>query len=67
MSGMIPSTAFSLVEVALALAICSFAIIALLSLFTVGLHDSQESGEKIEAANLASLILSARRAERENL
>ena len=59
---MTPSTAFSLVEVALALAICSFAIIALLSLFTVGLHDSQESGEKIEAANLASLILSARRA-----
>ncbi|SDT88771.1 Verru_Chthon cassette protein B [Verrucomicrobium sp. GAS474] len=53
---------FSLVEVALALGICSFALIALLSLFTIGLHDSKESGEKIEAANLASLILSARRA-----
>ncbi|SDT88581.1 Verru_Chthon cassette protein B [Verrucomicrobium sp. GAS474] len=58
----ISSPAFSLVEVLLALGICSFVLIALLALFTIGLHDSRESGEKIEAANLASLILSARRA-----
>jgi len=56
------SSAFSLIEVALALGICSFVIVALMGLFTVGLHDSKDSGEKIEAANLASLILSARRA-----
>jgi type II secretory pathway pseudopilin PulG len=53
--------AFGLVEVVLALGIVSFCLIAILGLFSVGLKQNRESQDKIQAANLASLILSLRR------
>ncbi len=52
--------AFSLVEVVLALGICSFALLAILGTFTVGLQTNKESEDQIQAANMASLIISAR-------
>jgi Tfp pilus assembly protein PilV len=48
--------AFSLVEVVLALGIFSFAIIAVLGLFSVGLQNSKESEDEIRAANLTSSL-----------
>jgi len=48
---------FSLVEVALALGICAFVLVAMLALFQVGLKSSRESEEQMEAANLASQIM----------
>jgi len=57
---------FSLVEVVLAFAICSFCIIALLGLFSAGLKGSQESIEDIQASNIATLLLSQRRASPTN-
>ncbi len=54
--------AFSLVEVVFAIAICSFVLIAILGLFTTGLQSTKESGEEIQAANLASTLVSLRMA-----
>jgi hypothetical protein len=48
--------AFSLVEVVLALGIFSFAIVAILGLFTVGLQTSRESDQEIRAADLTSSL-----------
>lgn len=53
--------AFSLVEVVLALGIFSFALMAIIGLFMVGINTSKESAEQIQAANLASLLISTRR------
>ena len=53
--------AFSLVEVVLALGIFSFALMAIIGLFVVGINTSKESSEQIQAANLASLLISTRR------
>lgn len=49
--------AFSLVEIVLALGVFSFCIIAVLSLFSVGLDNAKESDQEIRAANLTSSIL----------
>lgn len=54
------SRAFSLVEVVLALGICTFVLVALLGLFSTGLRDSRESEEQVQAANLASQIIATR-------
>jgi Tfp pilus assembly protein PilV len=54
--------AFSLVEVVLAIAVCSFALIAILGLFTTGLQSTRESEQQIQAANLASTLISMRMA-----
>lgn len=53
---------FSLIEVLLALGIISFALVALIGLFTLGLKTNKESSDQIEAANVASLLLSTLRA-----
>jgi len=55
-------SSFSLIEVVIALGICSFAIVALVGLFSSGIQSGQESQQKIQAADLASLILSTRAA-----
>jgi uncharacterized protein (TIGR02598 family) len=55
-------TAFTLVEVVVALGIFSFAIMAIVGLFMVGINTNKESSDQIQAANLASLIISTRRA-----
>jgi len=55
--------AFSLIEVVLALAIISFALIAILGLFSAGLKVNKESADQIQAAHIASLLISARRAD----
>jgi Tfp pilus assembly protein PilV len=52
---------FSLIEVVFALGICSFSLVSMLGLFTLGLNDSRDSEQRIEVANLASTILSTRR------
>jgi type II secretory pathway pseudopilin PulG len=54
--------AFSLVEVVLAIAICSFVLVAILGLFTTGLQSTKESEEEIQAANLAATLISLRTA-----
>lgn len=54
--------AFSLVEVVMALGICSFALIAIMGLFTTGLQSSKDSEAQMQAANLASLLISTRQA-----
>jgi uncharacterized protein (TIGR02598 family) len=54
-------SAFSLVEVVMALGITAFCMISLMGLFVVGLKSSKESSEMIEAANIASMIIQQRR------
>ena len=56
------SSAFTLVEVVIALGIFIFALVAIGGLFFVGLNINKESSEQIQAANLASLLISTRRA-----
>ncbi len=51
---------FSLVEVVLALGICAFVLVALIGLFSTGLRTGRESEEQVQAANLASQILTTR-------
>ncbi|SDU05417.1 Verru_Chthon cassette protein B [Verrucomicrobium sp. GAS474] len=58
----IGTRAFSLIEVAFSLGICSFALIAMFGLFGTGLQSSRDSEDQIQAANLASLIVSTRMA-----
>ncbi len=58
--------AFSLVEVVVAIAICSFALIAILGLFTTGLQSTKESEKEIQAADLASTLISLRAASPTN-
>jgi type II secretory pathway pseudopilin PulG len=53
--------AFTLIEVVLALAVISFALIAILGLFSLGLKTNAESSDQIRAANLASLLVAVRR------
>jgi Tfp pilus assembly protein PilV len=50
--------AFSLVEVVLALGICAFVLIAMLGLLSTGLQSSKDSEDQIQAANVASLLIS---------
>ncbi len=52
--------AFSLVEVVLALGICTFVLVAILGLFANGVLSTRESEEQIHAANLASMLVSLR-------
>jgi len=54
--------AFSLVEVVLAIAVVSFCLFALLGLMSVGAQASYDSSETVQAATMASLIISERRA-----
>ena len=54
--------AFSLVEVVVALGIFTFALVAIVGLFFVGLNTSKESSDQIQGANFASLLISTRRA-----
>ena len=53
--------AFSLVEVVIALGICTFVIVGIMGLFVAGLQVNHESEGEIQAANLASLIISTSR------
>jgi uncharacterized protein (TIGR02598 family) len=59
--------AFTLVEVVIALAIFSFAIMGIASLFLVGINTSKDSSDQIQAANIASLLISTRRAMPTNI
>jgi uncharacterized protein (TIGR02598 family) len=54
--------AFTLVEVVVALAIFSFALMAIVGLFFVGIDTNKESSDQIQAANFASMLISTRRA-----
>jgi type II secretory pathway pseudopilin PulG len=58
--------AFSLVEVVLALGICSFILIGVLGLFATGLQSNRESEQLIQATNLASMLISIRTASPTN-
>jgi uncharacterized protein (TIGR02598 family) len=53
--------AFTLVEVVVALSIFSFALVAIVGLFMVGINTSKESSDQIQEANFASLLISTRR------
>ncbi len=52
--------AFSLVEVVVALAISVFVLVVLLGLYGTGMRVNRDSEARIQAANLASLIISSR-------
>ncbi len=54
------SSAFSLIEVVLALGVCTFGIVALVGLFSTGVQASKESQDEIQAANFASYLVSVR-------
>ena len=54
--------AFTLVEVVVALGIFIFAGFALIGLLSVGLQNSRDSKEQLQAANIAEFICSTRRA-----
>jgi len=56
------SSAFSLIEVVIALGIFIFAMVAINGLFFVGLDANKSSSEQIQAANVTSLLISTRRA-----
>ena len=56
-------SAFSLIEVVLALAVMSFALVAVVGLFSVGLQTNKESSDQLQATDVASLLISARRAQ----
>jgi len=58
--------AFSLVEVVLALAIFTFALVTILGLLGVALGTNKQSSDQIQAANIASLLISTRRASPTN-
>ncbi len=51
---------FSLVEVVLALGICTFVLVALMGLFSSGWKMNRESEDQVQAANLASQIVALR-------
>jgi type II secretory pathway pseudopilin PulG len=51
-----------LIEVVLALGIFSFAVVAIGGLFFVGIDANKDSSDEVQAANLASLLISTRRA-----
>jgi len=53
---------FTLVEVVMALGIFSFSMVAIGGLFFVGIDANKGSSDQIQAANLASLLISTRRA-----
>lgn len=54
------SPAFSLVEVVMALGICTFVLVALIGLFSSGWKMTRESEDQMQAANLATQIIAAR-------
>ncbi len=56
------SRAFSLIEVMISLGIISFALIAVIGLFSVGLKTNKESSDQIDAADTASLLMATLRA-----
>lgn len=57
---------FSLVEVVLALGVISFAGMALLGVFSLGLDVNRESAEELEATHIAQSLLAERRAAPES-
>jgi Tfp pilus assembly protein PilV len=60
MSKQAPPGGFSLVEVVLALGICTFVLVALIGLFSSGWKMGRESEDQVQAANLASQIIALR-------
>lgn len=52
---------FSLVEVVVALGVCSFVMVALLGVLMTGLQSEKDSAERVDAAHTVSLILAQRR------
>jgi type II secretory pathway pseudopilin PulG len=55
--------AFSLIEVVLALAVMTFALVAVVGLFSVGLRTNKESSDQLQATDIASLLIASRRAQ----
>jgi len=53
--------AFSLIEVMLALGIVAFCLVTLMGLMTVGLQTSRDSTDTVQAADIASMLVSLRR------
>ena len=52
--------AFTLAEVVASLGICIFALVSLVAMFGTGLRDRRESQDQLQAANVASQIISNR-------
>jgi uncharacterized protein (TIGR02598 family) len=58
--------AFSLVEVVLAIGICSFVLISVLGLVLTGIASNRQSEQEIQEANFASMLISMRTAASTN-
>ncbi len=58
--------AFSLIEVVVALGICTFVLIALMGLLGTGLQSGRDSEDQIQATNLAALLIATRTAATTN-
>jgi Tfp pilus assembly protein PilV len=58
--------AFSLVEVVVALGICTFVLVALMGLLSTGLQSGRDSEDQIQATNLAALLITTRTAATTN-
>jgi Tfp pilus assembly protein PilV len=57
-----PIAAFSLVEIVVALAVVTFAVVALIGLLSFGLQNTQDSRERTQAATIAEALCATRRA-----
>ena len=53
--------AFSLIEVVLALGLCTFALISMVGLLSSGMRVGRDSRQQMQAANIAALLVSVRR------
>jgi len=53
--------AFSLIEVVMALGVLSFALVLILAMLGVGLSNNHDSSSRLQAENIASLLISTRR------
>ena len=56
------SSAFTLVEIVMALGLCSFCLVALLGLFSVGLKIEQDGTAELGASHLLQSLIATRRA-----
>jgi type II secretory pathway pseudopilin PulG len=58
--------AFSLIEVVLALGVLSFALVLIIAMLGVGLSNNHDSSSRLQAENIASLLISTRRTDPTN-
>jgi type II secretory pathway pseudopilin PulG len=61
-----PLHAFTLIEVVISLAIISFALVLIVGLLGLGISNNRDSSNRLQAVNIASLLISTRRSSPTN-